>query len=149
MVKETPDEIEQNDIIRIYKNQNKTKEEILNELKNLKQTDLEEITIKGKTYKRDNKTIAQIKILRDFQCQICFTSIRKKDGSLYVEAAHVIAKHLRGRETVDNIILLCPNHHKEFDLGDLKIKKHDQDSIEFSLNGKEYCITFSFDLMTR
>jgi len=137
---ETPDEIEQNEIIRHYKNQNRSKEDIAHELNNLKPTDLEQITIKGKTYKRDNRTIAQIKILRDFKCQICSTSIKKKDGTLYVEAAHITPKHKKGRETPDNIILLCPNHHKEFDLGDLTIAYLDKVSVRFTLNGQDYNI---------
>lgn len=52
--------------------------------------------------------------------KICSTTIMKKDGRKYVEAAHIKSKHLKGRETLSNIILLCPNYHKEFDLGNFK-----------------------------
>jgi len=133
------DEKEQEELAKYYK-KTKTKEEILNDLKNLKPTDSEEIIINQKTYKRDNKTISQIKILRDFKCQICGTTIIKKDGSKYIEAAHIKAKHQKGRETLDNIILLCPNHHKEFDLGDRIIKSHDNNFIDIVLNGQKYKI---------
>lgn len=135
------DEKEQIELEKFYRN--KTKAEILKELLNLKESDPEEIVVNHKTYKRDNKTIAQIKILRDFKCQICSTTIIKKDGSKYIEAAHVKAKHQKGRETLDNIILLCPNHHKEFDFGHLEIKLHNIDIIDFLLNGQPYKIKLS------
>ena len=105
---------------------------------NLKPTDPELIEIKSISYKRDNKTIAQLKILRDFKCQICGTAIKKKDGSYYVEAAHIKPKHQQGRETPDNIILLCPNHHKEFDFGDRIIHLQDTEKVIFTLNGQRH-----------
>ena len=136
------DEKEQEELTKYYK-KTKTKEEILEDLKSLQPTDSEEIFVNQKTYKRDNKTIAQIKILRDFKCQICGTTIIKKDGSKYIEAAHIKAKHQKGRETLDNIILLCPNHHKEFDLGDRIIKSHDRNFIDIVLNGQQYKINLT------
>ena len=81
--------------------------------------------------------------MRDFKCQICSTSILKKDGSKYVEAAHIKPKNQKGRETLDNIILLCPNHHKEFDFGHLEIILHNINKIHFLLNDKQYKITLS------
>jgi hypothetical protein len=136
------DEKEQEELAKYYR-KTKTKEEILDDLRNLQPTDSEEIFVNQKTYKRDNKTIAQIKILRDFKCQICGTTIMKKDGSRYIEAAHIKAKHLKGRETLDNIILLCPNHHKEFDLGNRTIRLHDSNFIDIVLNGQQYKINLT------
>lgn len=138
------DDKEQKELEQLYL-KTKSRAEILLELKNLTETDPEEIIVNHKTYKRDNKTIAQIKILRDFKCQICSTTIIKKDGSKYVEAAHIKPKHRKGRETLENIILLCPNHHKEFDLGQLEIKLHDLSNIEFRLNEQDYKIKLSID----
>lgn len=137
-IHDTTDQNEQEELEQIY--QNKSKVEILKELENLQETDPVEITINHKTYKRDNKTVAQIKILRDFKCQICSTTILKKDGSKYIEAAHIKAKHKKGRETLDNILLLCPNHHKEFDYGERKILNHIKSEIEFVLNGNRHKI---------
>jgi putative restriction endonuclease len=120
------DEREQEELDKFYK-ATKTKEEILEELNNLKESDSVEIIVNQKTYKRDNKTIALIKILRDFKYQICGITIIKKDGSKYIEAAHVKAKRQKGVESLDNIILLCPNHHKEFDLGNCIINSHNKE----------------------
>ncbi len=142
---DAPDEHEQKEIIKEFKIQNKTKQDIINELKNLKPTDPEEVIINSKSFKRDNRTVVQIKILRDFKCQICSTTIKKKDGTFYIEAAHIEPKHRKGRETTDNILLLCPNHHKEFDYGDRNIMLHDKEKVHFTLNGQEYKISLKID----
>jgi len=131
------DEKEQKELEQFFK-RSKTKAEILNDLNNLQETDPEEIVVNHKTYKRDNKTIAQLKIIREFKCQICGLSIPKKDGSKYVEAAHIKPKYQKGRETPANIILLCPNHHKEFDLGEPKVIFHNTTRIEFILNEQRH-----------
>lgn len=47
------------------------REEIIAELKSIKATDPEQITIHSRVYPRDSKTIAQLKLLRSFTCQIC------------------------------------------------------------------------------
>jgi len=64
----------------------------------------------------------------------------KKDGSFYAEASHITAKHKKGSELPSNILILCPNHHKEFDLGKREILKRTDEEITFRLNGKEYRI---------
>lgn len=138
------DEKEQKELEQFFK-KNKSKTDILKDLNNLQDSDPEETVINHKTYKRDNKTIAQLKIIREFKCQICGLSIPKKDGSKYVEAAHIKPKYQKGRETPDNIILLCPNHHKEFDLGEPHIINHDAQHIEFSLNEKLYDLKLSLE----
>ena len=45
-----------------------------------------------------------------------------------------------GAETPDNILILCPNHHKEFDLGNKIIIERASDTIIFNLNNTEYII---------
>jgi 5-methylcytosine-specific restriction enzyme A len=135
-------ELEQFEIISQLKESVVSKEQLLSELINLKETDSEVVFFKGKSYKRDNKTVAQIKILRDFKCQFCGTTIIKKDGSKYIEAAHIKAKHEKGCETLDNIILLCPNHHKEFDLGNRITNICTKQLYDVTLNGKNFIIEF-------
>ena len=133
------DEIEQQELINIFKRE-KSKSKIINDLLNLKESETETVYINNKTYKRDNKTIAQLKLLRDFKCQICETQIKKRNGEFYIEAAHIKPKHKKGCETPDNILILCPNHHKEFDYGYMLVKHHSKDYIEFDLNGIKYKI---------
>ncbi|MEE9408692.1 MAG: HNH endonuclease [Polaribacter sp.] len=137
-------EIEQNEIIESFKE--KSRREIKIELDNLPKFETEEIIINQKKYKRDNKAIALIKILRKNECQICGEFIRKKDGTKYIEACHIKAKREKGNESLENIILLCPNHHKEFDLGDLKINEHSNEIIKFTMNEKDYEIELKINI---
>lgn len=141
--KKKSDKKQQDEIVELIKTSGKTKEEVAKELNNLKDTDPQTIIINRKTYKRDNNIIAQIKFVRDFNCQICGTSIKKRDGSKYIEAAHILPKNKGGGESLDNIILLCPNHHKEFDYGILDIKLHSKKIVKFILNGARYEIVLT------
>lgn len=114
------------------------REQIIKELQEIKPQNPELVEFKGKQYKRDNKSMVELKILRDFKCQICGFTIIKKDNSHYIEAAHITEKRYKGPETPDNILILCPNHHKEFDLGNKKIIERTNEKIVFDLNGKRY-----------
>jgi len=140
------DEKEQEEISG-YLKKNKTRDELLNELsdelKNSENDTSGKVTVNHKSYKRNNKIIVLIKILRNSECQICGHSILKKDGSKYIEAAHIVPKHKGGNESRENIILLCPNHHKEFDLGTREITKHNKDKIEFKLNENSYRLSLT------
>lgn len=116
------------------------REEIIKKLGSISQNNLEYIEIRGKVYKRNNLRSYLVKNLRDFKCQICKKSILKKDGSRYIEAAHIDPKRDGGSEAPENLLILCPNHHKEFDLGRLKIINRTNKKIIFELNGKRHNI---------
>ena len=133
------DEIEQQELIDYYSKDN-SKEKLIEDLKNAEAQESQSVIVEQKSYKRDNKTIAQLKLYRDFKCQICGTQIRKKEGDFYIEVAHIKPKLMNGSETPDNILILCPNHHKEFDYGKLEILNHSKDNIEFELNERSYKI---------
>lgn len=137
------DEIEQTEIANHLKN--KTKNNLIEELKNSENDKSEKVTVNHNSYKRNNKIIALIKILRGFKCQICEQFILKKDGSKYVEAAHIVPKYKQGNENPKNIILLCPNHHKEFDLGKCEIIKHNDNEITFKLNENNHSLSLTID----
>jgi putative restriction endonuclease len=137
---------EQDEIIKVLnKKKEIKKEDIARELKKLKPTDPEIVILTGKTYGRDNKTIAELKFLRDFKCQICGTTIIKKDNTQYIEAAHITQKKDKGPETPDNILILCPNHHKEFDFGDKQIIKRNKEKIIFILNSTKYEVSLALE----
>lgn len=122
-----------------------SRDRIIEDLKNLRETDPELVEICRRIYKRDNKTIVQIKILREYKCQICGHEIITKEGKKYIEAAHIKPKRNAGPERPENILILCPNHHKEFDFGNLNIIEHKDSYVEFSLNDLHYKIDLSID----
>jgi HNH endonuclease len=117
------------------------KEDIVKELRGITPSSPEIERYKGRRYKRDSKTIAQLKILRNYQCQMGnHKGVLKKDGGYYVEGAHIKSKSTRGPEAPSNILILCPNHHKEFDLGLKKVISLTKNRVEFELNGNRYAI---------
>jgi len=80
---------------------------------------------------RDTKISRNIKHLYAFECQVCGTSIKTKNG-LYAEGAHIkpLGKPHNGDDSADNILCLCPNHHVMFDKGSFSIDD------DFNLIGK-------------
>ena len=98
------------------------------------------VEYKGMRLGRNVALIDRIKELRGSGCQICGTAIKRKDGSSYAEAAHITPKSEGGSENRDNIMILCPNHHKEFDMGDTAVTKCTGRRVEFTMNGKKYRI---------
>ena len=139
------DEEEQEKLENLPEIKTQSKQEIINELQSLTPQTPVQVTFRGKSYKRDNKTIAQIKKLRGKKCQICGHYILQKDGGKYVEAAHITAKSEKGVERPHNILILCPNHHKEFDYGEKKIIEHTKDRIIVDVNGKRWEVDLSLD----
>lgn len=107
-------------------------------LRALNSIDSEYVNVNGKRLKRDQLAISLIKQNRGFKCQICEISIKKRNGELYVEGAHIKPKNRGGNELPQNILVLCPNHHKEFDYGNRVVIEHNEDLIKFNLNGNEY-----------
>lgn len=135
---EKTDEIEQEEIAENFVEENRNL--IIQQLKSINPSEPQIIFINGKAYKRDNKIIAQIKFIRNYECQICSLYILKSNGKKYIEAAHIIPKAQKGQEVPSNILLLCPNHHKEFDFGLREILLHDDSKIQFRLNDIEHTI---------
>lgn len=135
------DDAEQDELNNYINSEKVNRASLIKELNSISISDPEIITVKNTRYKRDNKTIAALKFLRNYKCQICGCSIIKGDGKFYIEAAHIKPKNQKGPESPHNILILCPNHHKEFDYGKTIIKEHSFEKVRFSMNGNYYEIT--------
>jgi len=94
------------------------------------------------TLRKDREIVTLLKKAAKYKCQFpaCKSEIRTKAGINYVEVAHVLAVNKGGRSVLGNLLVLCPNHHKEFDYGDLKITEQTIDRLSGSLNGKDFQI---------
>lgn len=69
---------------------------------------------------RNTKIVARIKELYDDRCQICNFKTPTCDPRVhYSEAAHIVplGEPHNGRDSIDNLLCLCPNHHKMLDFG--------------------------------
>lgn len=96
--------------------------------------------------RNDTALIRQLKQLYDFKCQMpdCKAEIIKKDGSLYCEVAHITPFSEVQCSAAENLIVFCPNHHKEFDLGDVQIISRNNKLVKGKINGRY----FEFKLKT-
>ncbi len=94
----------------------------------------------SQTIRRDTQLVNALKELCNFHCQFpgCDAKISKRDGGYYIEVAHIEPVSQDGRSILGNLLVLCPNHHKEFDYGDLEIFEQKIDYVRGKLNGKEF-----------
>lgn len=117
------------------------KEELLQTIKNCERDSSQAITIKGKSYKRYNYLMTQIKKYCDYKCQFCSTAILKANGDYYIEACHIKPKAKGGKDKLNNILVLCPNCHKLFDFGKREKETYSFDNYSVCLNGEKYITT--------
>jgi len=68
---------------------------------------------------RDTALARSVKMMHNYECQICGETIVLSDDSRYAEAHHMrpLGNPHDGPDTIGNILCLCPNHHAECDLG--------------------------------
>jgi predicted restriction endonuclease len=99
--------------------------------------------IVNQTIRKDTAIVRRLKEASRFKCQFpgCNAQIRTKRGGLYVEVAHIQPVVKKGRSTLGNLLVLCPNHHKEFDHGALAVERQTLDGISGRLNGRWFEIT--------
>lgn len=72
---------------------------------------------------RDTKLSRSIKAKVEWRCQICGVRLLLPNGRFYAEGHHIVplgGGH-SGLDSEENIIILCPNHHTEFDYGCIAI----------------------------
>lgn len=67
---------------------------------------------------RDSNLAKKVKELYQFKCQVCGIVLIAGDIK-YAEAAHIrpVGEPHNGNDTIRNLMCLCPNHHKLFDMG--------------------------------
>lgn len=63
---------------------------------------------------------------------------KRAKAGFYVEVAHIQPVCKGGQSVIGNLLVLCPNHHKEFDVGDGEILEQSTDMIRGRLNGRDF-----------
>lgn len=101
--------------------------------------------------RKDGKIVKLLKSAANFRCQFpnCNSEILTKSGKNYVEVAHIEPVKMGGQSILGNLIVLCPNHHKEFDYGILTINEQNVDVLSGTLNGKYFSFLFHNVLYSR
>ena len=79
--------------------------------------------------------VKKLKELYENKCQICGLQIPKKNGGFYSEVAHIkpLATRAVGVDASQNLIVLCPNHHKMLDYSEV----HFEAQYQMQLSGKK------------
>ncbi len=76
----------------------------------------EKKTVSVKQIKRDSTKVKNLKKYYQDQCQVCLCRIEIKKKKYYSEVHHLRPiGNENGEDNLKNMIVVCPNHHKEFD----------------------------------
>jgi hypothetical protein len=73
---------------------------------------------------RDTQLARRVKMLHNYECQICGETIKLSSGEKYAEAHHIkpLGTPHNGPDIAENIICVCPNHHVKLDYGVMKLE---------------------------
>src|SRR3546814_17884168 len=64
-------------------------------------------------YIRDPRVRSAALLRAAGRCEYCDAlGFVRADGAIYLETHHIIPLHAGGPDTVQNVICLCPNHHR-------------------------------------
>ena len=82
-----------------------------------------------KTYRilRDTALAHELKQSYSFECQLCGFTIELPNGERYAEVHHIkpLGEPHNGFDEIDNMLVLCPNHHAMCDLGAIRLSLGD------------------------
>lgn len=83
----------------------------LDELSNCKP---EQKMIQTKAFSRDRAVREAAQLRARGRCEFCsHLGFVREDGRIYIETHHVFSLAQGGRDSIDNVVALCPNHHRE------------------------------------
>ena len=90
-----------------------------------------------KRVKRYKSIVDMIKKKYGSRCQVegCHFTFKKSNGGLYSEAHHLTPLYENGSQNEENVVLLCPNHHRMFHYADISIKERLKNKLEVTING--------------
>ncbi len=136
-----------------YKSKIRTEKEIIDGLFSEDETEMDDmppdrIEITQKVRRRNAKAVKDLKELYKGRCQISGNDLtfRKKDGTLYSEAHHLIPLGNDGADSLFNIVVLSPLIHKmlhyaevsEINLDDIG----EDNTLDITINDEHYIITW-------
>ncbi len=73
--------------------------------------------VRRKEFDRDYDALNDLKKKYNFACQVCGMRVELGKGRYFCEAHHLrpLGGIHQGKDTEGNVIIVCPNHHAEFD----------------------------------
>ncbi|WP_222114943.1 HNH endonuclease [Haloferax prahovense] len=100
---------------------------------------------------RNTALAREVKALYGHSCQLCGDVRRGPGGDPYAEAHHIrpLGAPHDGPDELENVLVLCPNHHADFDYGrvvvdpeTLTVRHQDEPAVE----GEELTVVDSHDI---
>jgi len=98
---------------------------------------------------RDTRLARMLKELYQNKCQVCCKTVQLSNGKTYAEAHHIIplGKPHFGPDSRSNVLVLCPNHHVQFDYGAIELTlstihlhpSHEIDAHSIDYHNKNIC----------
>ena len=99
---------------------------------------------------RNIKAVKKLKELYENKCQISGEDLtfKKRDGTLYSEAHHLIPLGAGGADSARNIVIVSPLIHKMLHYARVEgmdLKKIKDDKLTIKINGEDYTISWHPD----
>lgn len=69
---------------------------------------------------RDRRNVEPIKRFFNYSCQYCGYRLRSTSGRYICHFAHIVPHSKTRNNTLENVLILCPKHHTEFDYNEEK-----------------------------
>lgn len=90
----------------------------------------------------------KLKKIAQYKCLVCEQldqdphTFKKSNGEYFIEAHHVIqvVEKSKGVLGVNNIITICPNHHRQLHYGDSTLLENNDKFFKYKIDGKEITI---------
>ncbi|MFC7165381.1 HNH endonuclease [Halospeciosus flavus] len=70
---------------------------------------------------RNSELVDQLKAQYDYRCQVCDEQRRRGVDVYYAEGHHLYPLGEGGPDELENLLVLCPNHHADFDYGTIAV----------------------------
>lgn len=89
---------------------------------------------------RDTELARRVKVMHNYECQVCGETIDLLGGNRYAEAHHIqpLGTPHDGPDVIDNILCLCPNHHAQCDLGAIKLSLENLRTAQWHTASERY-----------
>jgi len=102
---------------------------------------------------RNSSLVQELKQTYDYECQVCGEK-RQREDSGYAEGHHLrpLGSPHHGPDEESNILVLCPNHHADFDYGMISVDPETYEithSYDKEVDGRELIVLPAHDLDTR
>lgn len=91
---------------------------------------------------RNTRIARRLKVLYHNECQICGFTFAKKNGEMYSESHHVIPLGRKGSDKIKNIIILCPNCHRQLHYAGIKYGKKRNNKMLLKINNVKTYVSY-------